>query len=317
MKMAESFAWLYAVTSDAYVCEDVYKLGFITTKHDGVHHANRKLHQRYATPLLGLSVVCVLPVSDGRDAERDLFERLHKFRVESRREFFKGFLLHDILPVMQDVADIWHRTVMVRMGEEGQRQELGAVSHAPHIKRATFDRLVQSFPNTPLSNRDRLFAAIDADKNVEAVFANVATEHVDRNLPSELVNRHNPFAASIRISLECVDAIRSICGILGLVHSLDRDTIVPRHKIEDNLVALNRACMSVTTIMRLKDRVKSRELSYKHVKARIDKVLSAWAGCKLGDVQQQRKDKRPIERLRICMASGRRGLVAGLLLDGE
>ena len=104
------FEWIYAVTCSLYEVDGVFKLGYTTTDTDNVYEAEDQLRKRYGTSLIGIVVKTVLPVSDGREAERTLFSALNAYRSNPRREFFRGDFHSIIFPAMMQIGVAYNRT---------------------------------------------------------------------------------------------------------------------------------------------------------------------------------------------------------------
>jgi hypothetical protein len=167
------------------------------------------------------------------------------------------------------------------------------------IKKFEFDLECDSFPfGADPDKRALVFAKFLADKSAERMHQKIACEFADRSQMLLEIAAFRPYADVVEKAKTAVGHVRNMCRILGLAHTFDTDTIVPRETIENNLQALNKEAMEAIGIMRLMDMCDTKELSFEVVLSNIQAVLGHWSGTHLVD-QLQRKNNHPPQSMKV------------------
>lgn len=142
-----------------------------------------------------------------------------------------------------------------------------------------FDACCDKWPiQLDADKRKEMFQNLLEDKQFEDIFIRVSCEFSGKTFLKDIPN--HPTASSATLA---VRHIRNIYRLLGIKHTFDTQTTVPRATIENNLVELDVECTSASRILRLRDQSKTNVLRFEKLKIRLNKVLGNWSGMVLVD----------------------------------
>lgn len=90
--------WLYVVTSDTYVADNIYKIGF--TEKPGLleSEVRTSLIHQYGTALINPSVIMLIQVAHPKQAESEVFTRLKDYKLQ--KELYRADFETVIKPQM-------------------------------------------------------------------------------------------------------------------------------------------------------------------------------------------------------------------------
>lgn len=292
-----TFGWIYCVACKMYSADQLHKLGYVCTQQDSLKAATTLLLGRYATTLLDPQVLLLLPVSNARRAESDMFEQLTEYRLHARRELFSASFADVIQPAMQKVGEAWQRQVSVVDPCLRKTRKRACVQDARMCpvpkKRMRLGQTTEAMCAEALGG----LAEVLPKTRDEAVRAEIlGRASADKQCAELLCNIYDEFGAACPRLEDKLGVIRQICEKLGLQHTFDVSHHVDRSTIDNRMAEFQALISDAFAKFGVRDRAKvgaKKPSGFRQVITSINVVFRRWSGVELKDATNGKRPPGP------------------------